>query len=156
MTDPSPSRNRKLALNRRALHDYFVLDKREAGIELKGTEVKSAKEGQISLAGSYARIDEGQAYLVNSNIPAYEFGNRFNHEPDRTRRLLLHAEEIRRLEAQTAQKGLALIPLSAYVKNGRIKIELALCKGKRESDKRETIRRKTADREAQRAIAERR
>jgi SsrA-binding protein len=143
----------KLAVNRRALHDYFVLQKIETGIALRGTEVKSAKGGEISLAGSYAKAQADGIFLFNANIAVYAFGNRFNHVPDRPRRLLLHADEIRKLRAQVEQKGLALIPLSAYLKRGMVKIELGLCRGKREADKRETLRRKTAEREADRAMS---
>jgi len=140
-------------VNRRALHDYLVLQKIEAGIALQGTEVKSVKGSQISLVGSYAKVQDGEAILFNANIATYEFGNRFNHVPDRPRRLLLHRGEINRLQAQTEQKGLALVPLSAYLKHGRVKIEIGVCRGKRDPDKRETLKRKTAEREADRAMA---
>lgn len=145
--------SKKLAANRKAFRDYQVLERLEAGIELRGTEVKSIREGHISFTGSFARVEDSQAILFNLNIAAYEHGNRFNHDPDRPRRLLLHRKEIDKLQVQTEQKGYALIPLSVYLKSGLVKIELGLCRGKSRGDKRETLRRKTADREAARAIA---
>jgi len=156
MGKPPDSSNRKLALNRAALHDYFVLERIEAGIELKGTEVKSVKNSNVSLAGSFARVYEDQVYLNNLNIEPYDHGNRFNHKPDRQRRLLFHRSEIRKLQVQTDQKGLSIIPLSIYLKKGLVKVEVGVCKGKRKYDKREEMRRKTSDREAARAIAARR
>lgn len=146
---------KKLAANRKALRDYSVVERFEAGIELKGTEVKSVKAAKLSMSGAYAKIENGEAFLFNLNIPLYEFGNRFNHEPSRQRRLLLHSAEIRKLQAQIEQKGMALVPLSIYLKHGKVKVELGLCKGKRLADKRETLKRKTADREAERAMKKR-
>jgi len=110
MAKSSDNSNRKLALNRPAFRDYFVLERLEAGIELKGTEVKSVKGSHVNLGGSFAKVDEGQAFLYNLNISPYDHGNRFNHQPDRRRRLLLHSREIGRLQEQTDQKGLSLIP----------------------------------------------
>ena len=156
MAGSAQEAHKKLAVNRRALHDYHVLERLEAGIELVGTEVKSIKAGHITLQGSFGRVDHKQVILHNLNVPTYEFGNQFNHQPDRPRRLLLHSREILRLHAQTQQKGMALIPISAYLKRGLIKIELGVCRGKQDPDKRESIRRRTAEREAQRAIAARR
>jgi len=147
---------RKLVSNRKALRDYLIVDRLEAGIALQGTEVKALRAGGGSLAGSYARADGDQIWLVGFNVPLYEYGNRFNHDPVRPRRLLLHRREIHRLKGQVEQKGLALIPLNIYLKHGRVKVDLGLCKGKTGEDKRETLRRKTADREAERAIAARR
>jgi SsrA-binding protein len=144
---------RKLAANRKAFHEYAVLDRLEAGIELRGTEVKAVKGGSTSLAGGFARADNGQFWLHSINIPPYEQGNRYNHEPARPRRLLLHRKEIERLTAQSQQKGHSIVPLSLYLKRGLIKVELGICKGKTMGDKRETLRRKTADLEARRAIA---
>jgi SsrA-binding protein len=145
--------SKKLAANRKALHEYFVLDRLEAGIALRGTEVKSVKGGGASLAGGFAREDKGEIWLHSINIPLYEQGNRFNHEPARPRRLLLHRKEIERLAAQSQQKGHSIVPLSLYLKGGLVKVELGICKGKNMGDKRETLKRKTADREANRAIA---
>jgi SsrA-binding protein len=141
----------RIATNRRALHDYFVLERFEAGIELRGTEVKSLREGHIALTGAFARVENGDIVLFGVNITPYEFGNRFNHVPDRPRRLLLHRREIGKIQVQVEQKGQTLIPLAVYLKRGLIKVELGLCKGKQAYDKRETLRRKTADREAARA-----
>ncbi len=144
---------KRIASNRRALHDYHVLERIEAGIELRGTEVKSVRAGQVSLAGAHVRVEEGQAFLAGMNIAAYEHGSHFNHVPERTRRLLLHRREINRLAVHDEQKGHALVPLSVYLKKGRVKVEVGVCRGKRLTDKRETLKRKTAEREAERAIA---
>jgi SsrA-binding protein len=155
MKPPADKARKVMASNRRAFKDYLVLGRFEAGIALHGTEVKSVRDGQVNLTGSYARIHNDDAVLY-INIPPYEFGNRFNHDANRPRRLLLHRKEISRLQSHVEQKGCTLVPLSLYAKKGLIKVELGLCKGKRQSDKRETLRRKTADREAERAIARRR
>ncbi len=143
----------KIASNRKAFHDYEVLERFEAGIELRGTEVKSLRLGHVSMVGSYAQVEAGQAVLYGVTIQPYEYGNRFNHAADRPRRLLLHKREILKLQAGIEKKGHALIPLKIYFKNRRVKIELGLCRGKKLFDKRETLKRKTADREAARAIA---
>ena len=152
MAASSQNAHKKLATNRKAFRDYFVVEKYEAGIELRGTEVKSVREGHISLIGAFARVENGELFLNGMNIQPYKYGNRFNHDPDRPRRLLLHRKEITLLQKRTEQKGQALIPLSVYMKRGRVKVEIGLCKGKTHGDKRETLRRKTADREAERAI----
>lgn len=143
----------RLADNRRALHDYYVLERVEAGLVLQGTEVKSLRMAACSLAGSFAKVEKGQATIYGMNIPPYSNGNRFNHVPDRPRRLLLHRNEIRKLGEQTAQKGLTLIPLNVYLKHGRIKAEIGVCRGKHQEDKREVLKRRTADREAAMAVA---
>ena len=153
MAAPAKPENPTLAANRKARHDYAVLDRIEAGIALVGTEVKSVRNGKASLAGGFARIEQGEAWLHHVNISPYDHGNVFNHEPDRPRRLLLHRQELRSLAAETEQKGLTLVPLRLYLKRGRIKVELGLCRGKTHGDKRETLRRKTADQEARRAVA---
>jgi SsrA-binding protein len=142
-----------LATNRKAFHDYMILERREAGIELRGTEVKSIRNGEAGLAGSFARVKGGEVFLFNANIPPYEFGNRFNHDAMRPRRLLLHRQEIHRMKVQSEQKGHTIVPLSLYIRSGHVKVELAVCRGKRAHDKRETMRRRTADMEAKRAIA---
>lgn len=147
---------RRVAVNRKARHDYTVLETLEAGIELRGTEVKSVREAQVALTGAFVRIEGGDAILREVRIAPYEFGNQFNHDPQRPRRLLLHRKEIDRLAGVMAQQGCAIVPLSIYFKKGRAKVELGVCKGKQNPDKRETIRRRTADREAQREIAGRR
>ena len=145
---------RNLTVNRKATHDYLVLEKLEAGIELLGTEVKVVRNGEAGLTGAYAKAADGGVFLHGVSIPPYAFGNRFNHDTLRTRRLLLHRGEIRRLRAQQEQKGLALIPLRLYLTpRGLVKVELAVCRGKRQPDKRETIRRREADRDASRDMA---
>ena len=146
---------KKIASNRKAFRDYAVLDRIEAGIELRGTEVKSLREGHVNLTGGFADLEGGQVLLRDVNISPYEFGNQFNHDPVRTRRLLLHRREIDRLAGQVAQKGFTLIPLALYFRRGRVKIELGLCKGKVEFDKREDIRKRDADRDAERAVSRR-
>ncbi len=142
-----------IATNRKARHDYEVLERFEAGIELRGTEVKSLRQGHVSLVGSFAELEGGDVMLQGMTIQPYEFGNRFNHPPDRSRRLLLHKREILKLKAATEQKGHALIPLRLYFKGRNVKVELGLCRGKKLVDKRETLKRQTADREAGRALA---
>jgi SsrA-binding protein len=156
MAAAEDSARKIIASNRKARHDYHVLEKIEAGMELKGSEVKSLRNAQASLVGSYARIEDGQVFLCESNIPPYDHGSHFNHEADRPRRLLLHRSEIRRLQAQVERQGLSLVPLALYFRRGRAKVELGLCRGKQKADKRETLRRRTADREAARAMASRR
>ncbi len=153
----SAEAHKPIATNRKAHRDYHVLDKLEAGIELRGTEVKSIRQGNMNLAEGYARLEKtGDVVLYGVHINPYDHGNVHNHDPVRPRRLLLHRREIKRLFGQTAIKGHALVPLRAYFKRGRVKVELGLCKGKQTIDKREDIKRKTADREAQRAMRARR
>ena len=152
---PASSEQPRLAVNRKARRDYHVIERLEAGIALLGTEVKAVRQAGVGFSGAFVRVENGEAVLLNLNIPPYEQGNRFNHEPTRPRRLLLHKREIRRIEADSEQKGLSLIPLALYLKHGRVKIELGVCRGKRQYDKRETLRRKTADRETARAMKRR-
>lgn len=142
-----------LVVNRKATHDYTVLEKHEAGIELVGTEVKVLRNGEGGLLGAWCKIDDAnQLWLMQVRIPPYAFGNRFNHEALRTRRLLMHRAEILRLRAKVEQKGLSLIPLRLYLSpRGKVKVELALCQGKNQYDRRETVKRREADRAAQRA-----
>ena len=144
-----------LATNRQARRDFHILEQLEAGIELQGTEVKSIRAGKASLAQSYARVEGDEVILHGLHVEPYAHGNRFNHDPVRPRRLLLHRQELRRLHGQVAVKGQTLVPLRLYLKRGRVKVELGLGKGKHDRDKRETLKRRTADREAQRAIADR-
>lgn len=144
-----------LARNKKARHDFFIEEVYEAGIELTGTEVKSAKNGRINLKDGFARIQNGEVYLHNVHISPYEEGNRNNHEPTRTRKLLLHKKEIKKLIGYTQTKGYTIVPLSVYVTRGLIKLELALAKGKQKHDKREAIKRKTMEREAEKALKER-
>jgi SsrA-binding protein len=147
--------SRQITVNRRALRDYHVLERVEAGIELRGTEVKSIRLGHISMTGAYARIDKGEAWLLGLNISPYDHGNQFNHDPERPRRLLLHKAEIHKLQAQAEQKGLSLVPLSMQFRRGKVKVEIGTCRGKQSHDKRETIKRRTSDREAARAMRQR-
>jgi len=153
MTTPSRKSYKKLSSNKKAQRDYLVLESLETGIELRGTEVKSIRDGNLNLTGSFAKTEQGQVILYGLNISPYEYGNQFNHVADRPRRLLLHRREITRLQVQSEQKGNALIPLSVYMKHGLVKVELGICKGKRQSDKRDDLRKKTADRDTARAIA---
>jgi SsrA-binding protein len=141
-----------VAKNRRARHDYHVVDSVEAGIVLKGTEVKSVRLGKVQLADSYARVEDGEMFLYGVHISPYEQGNRFNVDPRRTRKLLLHRNEIRRLHRQVMEKGVTLIPLSVYLRRGRVKVEIGLCKGKRLHDKRDAIKQRDAERDMDREL----
>ena len=144
-----------IAQNRKARHNYEILDTVEAGIELRGTEVKSLREGKANMGDSYARVDNRQAFLHNLHISEYSQGNRFNHDPLRKRRLLLHRREIDRLRGRVEEKGLTLIPLKLYFKRGVAKVELGVAKGKREYDRRHAIARREAQREIEAAFKER-
>ena len=146
-----------LARNRKAFHDYEIVERLEAGLELRGTEVKSTRAGHASLAGSWAHVDKetGEAWLDNATIQPYECGNLHNHVASRMRRLLLHRREILRLRAFTERKGNTLVPLELHLKRGRVKLLLGVCRGKTEYDKRETIKRREDDRTARRLIAAR-
>ena len=141
--------------NRQASHNYHILERFEAGLVLQGTEVKAIRTGQVNLKDSFATIRDGELWLFNCHISPYEFGNRQNHEPLRNRKLLLHAQEIRKLIGKVEEKGLTLVPTKIYLKKGRIKCEIALARGKKLYDKRETERRKDADREALKAMKRR-
>ena len=143
-----------IAQNRKVRYDYEVLLSLEAGIELRGTEVKSLRDGKVNLKDSYARIDMGEVFLMNLNIGAYEPGNRFNHDPARPRKLLMHTWEIRRLMGQTEQRGLTLVPTRLYFKKGRAKVEIALVRGKQAHDRRRDIADRDAKRSVDRALAE--
>ncbi|MGH9541934.1 MAG: SsrA-binding protein SmpB [Terriglobales bacterium] len=144
-----------IAENRQARHHYEILERFEAGVSLLGSEVKSLRAGQAQLKDSYGLIRNGEAFLLNCHISRYENAGYAAPEPDRTRKLLLHRAEIERLEGKTRERGLALIPLRLYFKNGRVKCELGLAKGKQLYDKRETERRREADREARAALKSR-
>ena len=144
-----------VATNREAYHNYFILETHECGIALTGTEVKSVREGRCNLKDSYGAFRGGEAWLMNAHISPYSHGNRENHEPTRTRKLLLHRSEIDRLSSRAQEKGLTIVPTRMYLKKGRIKVELALAKGKKLYDKRETERRREADREVRAMIKER-
>jgi SsrA-binding protein len=145
-----------IARNRRARHEYHIEDVFEAGLVLTGTEVKSLREGRASLADGFAQISDHEVWLHNVHIPEYTHGTWTNHEPRRTRKLLMHRKEIDKLGAETAERGLTLVPLSLYFKDGKAKVELALARGKRTYDKRHDLARRDADREVDRALRRRR
>lgn len=144
-----------VATNRKAFHDFFVQETLEAGIALTGTEIKSLRAGAVNLRDSFAIVRDGEAWLQNVHISPYEQGNRFNVDPYRTRKLLLHRKEINRLMGRVKEKGLTIIPLRIYLKGNRAKVEIALVKGKRQFDKRESISERDANREIERAMKER-
>ena len=141
---------KQAAANRKAFHDYFVLDRYEAGIELSGTEVKSIRAGTLNLKDSFCTVKNGELFVRGMHISPYEKGNIFNRDPDRPRRLLMHKREILKLGAAVAQEGLALIPLSVYFKDSRVKVEVGLCKGKKLYDKRDADAKRQADRDIDR------
>ncbi|AQS57035.1 SsrA-binding protein SmpB [Novibacillus thermophilus] len=144
-----------VARNKKARHDYTIEETYEAGIVLTGTEIKSVRAGKVNLQDSYARIKDGEVFLLNLHISPFEQGNRFNHEPTRTRKLLLHKDEIRKLIGKTKLKGYSLIPLDLHLRNGFCKVELALAKGKKLYDKRQDMAKRDAQREMERAFKER-
>lgn len=144
-----------LAANRSAFHDYHISDKYEAGIALTGTEVKSVMGGRVQLKESYVAVRDGEAWLFNAHISPYSHGNRENHEPLRTRKLLLHKREIGRLEEAAAKQGMTLVATRAYLKNGRVKIEVGVARGKKLYDKRETEMKRTVERETRAQLKER-
>jgi SsrA-binding protein len=152
-TPSSAPRKQSVARNPKATHDYHVLETWETGIVLTGTEVKSLRNGKASIKEAYARLRNGEVFLEGMNITPYEQGNRYNHDPVRTRKLLLHRREIEKLIGAVEQRGLTLVPLELYFKNGRAKVALALGKGKKQHDKRETIKRRVEEREAARAVS---
>jgi len=144
-----------MATNRKAFRDFHILDRFEAGIELRGTEVQSIRQGHVRIDEAFVHIEKGQAELLQMTIQPYDHGNIFNHSPTRPRRLLLHKKEIIRLQSRIQEQGLTLIPLKIYFTRGRVKVEIALGKGKNTVDKRETLKRKSADLEARRALRNR-
>lgn len=146
------SHERLIASNKKAQHDYHILQKAEAGIELTGTEVKSLRDKGANLKDSYIFFKANEAFLLGAHIAPYTHGNIQNHDPERTRKLLLHRREIEKLEAQVVEKGLTVVPLRLYFKGNRVKIEIAVVRGKKLFDKRETEKRREADREAAAAI----
>jgi len=150
--DPVASGQRDAAQNRAASHNYFLIERYEAGVALRGTEVKSIREGKANLRDAYGLIKDGEAFLLNMHVGPYSHGNIANHDETRTRKLLLHKDEVRKLLSKTQVKGHTLIPTRLYFRNGRLKCELALAKGKQDWDKRETERRREADREARAAV----
>ena len=144
---PAKEETQSIARNKRARHDYEILDTWEAGLVLTGTEVKSLRDGKANLADAYAIVNDGEVYLLNLHISPYEQGNQFNHEPTRTRKLLLHRKEIRRMIGAVERQGLTLIALELYFKRGRAKVAIALGKGKKQHDKREDLKKRDAERE---------
>jgi SsrA-binding protein len=147
--------DKTVAVNRRARHEYAVEETLEAGIALTGTEIKSIRAGRVNLAEAYARIERGEAWLIGAHIAPYEQGNRNNHEPTRTRKLLLHRDQISELIGRTQAKGFTLVPLKLYIRNGMAKLEIGIAKGKKAYDKRRTIAERDARRELERATKER-
>jgi SsrA-binding protein len=145
-----------LCLNKKARHDYFIEETYEAGIALEGTEVKSLRMGKGNLKDSYVLIKDEEAFLHNTHISPYPYGHQFNHEPERVRKLLLHKQEIRRLSGKTNERGYTLIPLKIYLKSGKIKLAIGLAKGKTLYDKREDLKKRSADREMEKALKDRR
>jgi SsrA-binding protein len=141
--------------NRRAFHEYEVLDKLECGLVLTGTEVKSLRDGHANLEDSYAKLEDGEVWLIGSDIPEYAMGNLMNHKPKRPRKLLMHRAEINKFAGKASQRGYTLVPLQMYFKHGRAKVELAVCRGKQQFDKRQDQRKAEAQREIQRAMRNR-
>ncbi|MDP9360904.1 MAG: SsrA-binding protein SmpB [Acidobacteriota bacterium] len=144
-----------IASNKKAYHDYFVLQKFEAGLSLRGTEVKSLRDGKANLKDAYVIFKEGEAFLFNAHISPYSHGNLQNHEPERSRKLLLHRREIEKAREQVVEKGLTVVPLRLYFKGGKVKVEIAVVRGKKLYDKRETEKRREADRETAAAMKQR-
>ena len=153
---PRAKGNKEIASNRKAFHDNLILDRYEAGIELKGTEVKSIRAGTLNLKDSYCTVKDGELFVHSMHISPYEHGNIFNRDPDRDRRLLMHKREIRKLHALIKQDGYTLVPLSVYFRNAKVKVEVGLCKGKKNYDKRDAIAKRDAGREMDRAMKARR
>ncbi|MBI4830271.1 MAG: SsrA-binding protein SmpB [Candidatus Lindowbacteria bacterium] len=144
-----------VAINRKARRDYEILESFEAGMALKGTEVKSLREGRMNLKDSYAKVQDGEVFLINAHISPYSHGNIQNHDPVRKRKLLLHRQQIKRLTSKTEERGLTLVPLKVYFLRGRAKVELGLARGKREYEKKEAIKRRDAEREMERDLRDR-
>ena len=145
-----------IAENRKAFHDFHLLESFEAGLVLLGTEVKAIREGRVNLRDSFARVEDGEVFLYNVNISPYSHRGYADHEPLRRRKLLLRRDEIRKLVGKTVEKGMTLVPVRLYFKNGRVKVAVSLAKGKKDYDKRETIKRRETDRETRAAVKERR
>ncbi|HHX00700.1 MAG TPA: SsrA-binding protein SmpB [Acholeplasmataceae bacterium] len=144
-----------VARNKKATHDYFILEKFECGIVLTGTEIKSIRAGKVSIQDAYCNIKNDELYIINMHIAKYEQGNIFNHQETRNRKLLAHRREIRKMFGKITQEGLTIIPLQVYIKNGLAKIEVAICKGKKKYDKREDLRREAVKRDISRAMKNR-
>lgn len=152
-SSPPAERKQSVARNPKATHDYHILETWECGVVLTGTEVKSLRNGKASIKEAYARLRNGEVFLEGMNITPYEQGNRYNHDPVRTRKLLLHRREIEKLIGAVEQKGLTLVPLELYFKNGRAKVVVALGRGKKQHDKREDLKRRAVERETARAVS---
>ncbi|RFU67008.1 SsrA-binding protein SmpB [Peribacillus saganii] len=146
---------KQVAQNKKANHDYFIEETYEAGIVLQGTEIKAIRAGRLNLKDAFARIERGELFLHNMHISPYEQGNRYNHDPLRTRKLLLHRKQINQLIGETKEEGYTIVPLKVYLKNGFAKVLIGLGKGKKNFDKRETLKKKDANREIERALRER-
>ncbi|WP_199434279.1 SsrA-binding protein SmpB [Qaidamihabitans albus] len=151
---PKETGRKVIVSNRRARHDYSILDTYEAGLVLVGTEVKSLRDGKASLADAFATVDDGEVFLRGLHVPEYAQGTWTNHEPRRTRKLLLHRGEIEKLIGKTKESGLSLVPLSLYFKDGKVKVELALAKGRKAYDKRQALAKRDAQREVARAMGQ--
>ncbi|MGI6157873.1 MAG: SsrA-binding protein SmpB [Saccharofermentanales bacterium] len=149
---PAPANIKIIVDNRRARHEYHILRRLETGIVLTGTEVKSIRQGHLSLGEAYVTVRGGELYLIGAHISPYEQGNRFNPDPTRDRKLLAHKHEIRKLEADVAQKGMTLVPLKAYFRNGRVKLEIGVARGKKLYDKRQAIRDRSVERDMRRRL----
>ncbi len=145
---------KQVATNRKALHDYFIEDTYEAGIALTGTEIKSVRAARVNLRDGFVQIRNREAWLLNVHISPYDFGNRENHEPRRERKLLLHRQELRKLQSKVAERGWTIVPLGMYLRDGRAKVEIALVRGKRLYDKRDAVAERDMDRDLQRAVKE--
>src|SRR6478672_1931218 len=158
MTDKSEREKAQtnIAENRKAFHDFHILETFEAGLVLLGTEVKAIREGRVNLRDSFARVEEGEVFLYNVHISPYSHRGSADHDPLRRRKLLLHRDEIRKLIGKTVEKGMTLVPVRMYMKNGRVKVAISLAKGKKAHDKRETIKRRETERETRAAVKERR
>jgi SsrA-binding protein len=152
MAAKTESGEKLIASNKKALHDYFVVQKFEAGIALTGTEVKSLRDGKANLKDSYVTLRDGEAFLFGAHISPYTHGNIENHDPERTRKLLLHKREIEKLKKETTEKGLTVVPLRLYFKGAKVKAEIAVVRGKKQYDKRETEKKREADRETAAAM----
>lgn len=151
----SEDNTKPVCRNKRAFHEYEILDRLECGIVLTGTEVKSLRDGTANLEDAYAKLDDGEVWLIGSDIPEYEKGNRLNHKPKRPRKLLLHRREIERFAGKASQRGFTLVPLRLYFKDGRAKVELAVARGKQQHDKRQDKKKSEAQREIRRAMTNR-
>ncbi len=156
MSTPSDTHRRTIAANRKARHNYHVLETLEAGIVLAGTEVKSLRGGQLSIAEAYVRVRDDELWLVGAHIPEYPFGNRLNHVPLRDRKLLAHRREIRKLHKAARERGFTMVPLEVYFSGSRVKVLVGLCRGKRQHDKRQTTKAREDQRDMQRALRRRR